>query len=936
MQTKNNQKELSATIHILGGSNVKEIPLELKNFCRRAGIKYNNVYKTLCFDWNQASPLSISPGSAGSEESIDNDEFVQGAIPPGGNTLKEAEERGILWPVSSGFHLNPGAVSDDLGAGGKPPYGAVIASLNADSLNPQIRRLMQAVRDYLRQIELAKDGKKTFGTSRVSVCLTISTVGAMGTGSLHWFLTEGIPDSARQTNIEPKVTVNLILRGNFDTQNPQMARVNEYCILKFLQVVASGKYVNPRRRWIEPVRFENVYLYSNVNEYGNMTSLRQLLSHQGHAEFFRWCTPAGNLQQERGCDLSGIGFNRYGDPLCGMTHSVALITRDSQRAIRFCTLMTIGLFCMRLIAQGDKEKTINEAIAFARSENLLESEEDNQLTSELIHLKEMGGENAIHQARESLLDRVSDTWGFTKTIRLDEAISNFLNNELYSSYKPVMEQQAKDKYQHVCERITKIIEQKMMSSNDRLYECFQWLQHFLELLRQAREMIHQKTSQIQEFLIPHQMVLAEASEQLQQLQGQNFFVRLFSFMLIRRIRIDLQQSGMAAIAHELELLCCQVADDEILTPLIEFADKKLAWIASTIRKLSNISQHCNNTAHKLAREDTISRNPNGYELTTPEYLLKYFTGYIKGTGGEQRFCESLLSDFIKTYGSLEILTETAQVELLELFEKMISPVFEPVIQGTNVWDEFLRVFPDSHVQHEMVTQLIRHSKGRVCAEDGVNQQVPWVKTANVPHSSCVEPIRKLLEALDRKGGKWEVTIHSDIDTISIGQLRGSISLTPFLQRLNIPDNETGWKIIAEQAVDVVSALIVPPNPNDRQIKRVLVKAIAANLLTINDGQFYMQRSNSEPLCLGKDPAVIRQTLKTLWPDLVFVESTFARDAVIDENKILGQLEKLQQGSDDPRACLIDPESVNDCVKQTHIMLPRLRRMRIVALQEAGL
>lgn len=313
MQAKNSQKELSATIHILSGSSVKQIPLDLKSLCKRAGIKYKSVYKTLCFDWNQTSPLSISPGSSDSEESIDNDEFIEAGL-PSRNALKEAEERGILWPVSSDFFLNPGTVSDDLGAGGIPAYGAIITGLNADSLKPQIRKLMQAVRDYLRQIELAKDGKKTFGTSRVSVCLTISTVGAMGTGSLHWFLTEGIPDSARQTNIEPKVTVHLILRGNFDTQNPEMARVNEYCILKFLQVLASGKYVNPCTGLIEPIHFENVYLYSNVNKYGNMTSFRQLLSHQGHAEFFRWCTPAGNLKQERACDLSGIQFNRYGDP----------------------------------------------------------------------------------------------------------------------------------------------------------------------------------------------------------------------------------------------------------------------------------------------------------------------------------------------------------------------------------------------------------------------------------------------------------------------------------------------------------------------------------------------------------------------------------------------------------------------------------------------
>ena len=273
--------------------------------------------------------------------------------------------------------------------------------------------------------------------------------------------------------------------------------------------------------------------------------------------------------------------------------------------------------------------------------------------------------------------------------------------------------------------------------------------------------------------------------------------------------------------------------------------------------------------------------------------------------------------------------------ILHEFREMVEPTFEAVVKSTTVWEEFKKTFPDAHVRQEMLTQLIRHSTGRVIAEDSVGQSVVWIKTANVPNASLVEPVRALLESLDTKGGHWEVAAHDDIDTISLGQLRGGISLSPLIRRLGIPDNEIGWKALAAQAIDVISALIVPPHPSLRQFRRVLAKALAADLITTKDGHFYLERPQQEPLSLGSDFASVKQALLKRWPDLVFIESTYGRALILDEKRVLGQLETLQHRQD-MCAALFDAQAFEECLCQTQIMLPRLRRMRVAALREEHL
>jgi hypothetical protein len=145
-------------------------------------------------------------------------------------------------------------------------------------------------------------------------------------------------------------------------------------------------------------------------------------------------------------------------------------------------------------------------------------------------------------------------------------------------------------------------------------------------------------------------------------------------------------------------------------------------------------------------------------------------------------------------------------------------------------------------------------------------------------------------------------------------------------------------MVVEQAVDPGSAIIINPNPGLRQIKRVLTKAIITELLTFKDKTFYLKTTADEPILLGKDFNEVITKLRYLWPDMVFVESVFNRNLVVDEHSVISCMNKIYENikpnpTSDLRFLFVDKVSISECLKQAEILLPRLRKYRRKSLPE---
>jgi hypothetical protein len=932
-------KEVPMAILVFVGSSVLSIPLQLKYLCQMAGLNFKQFFQSMSFDWSKNPPAPLLSSSAENIQ-IDHDEHVIANLDKSKTVLAEAENKGLFWAVEPDWHLHPGSVSDAQGAAGNPKNGYIITCNNDSKLKNNLIRLFLAAQDYIRAKNLALDGKGSQTLGRIPIILNLSTVGAMGTGAMNWFILEGIPDCAANTGTETKVILQLMLRGNLTPQDSTKATVNEYVTLKTLQVLASKRYLHPLNGIIQSPPFSQIQLSSNVNLHGNMTRLSQVMFHQAHLDYLIWCTPIGKYIRERACDIENWSKTQEGDPLCGTSLSIASITRNSLRVIQFCTWMAIGLFCEQLAAQGQNQPAIDTALALANSEKLVESQEDKGITSDLLRPQELDRQNVIQLAQDSVLQQAAGLRGLNKAKQLEEAIANSLANDLPSLYEPAIRLQAQARYESAVAKIKSTLHEKLRSAG-RLTEIYQILICLKDILQNSCKMVENTLVELRQFIAPHRQILIEASAMLQQLNQKNKLVQGLSFLLIKRITQDLKQSGLAAISGELQILCCQTAIETLLTPLIGYLDDTLAWLGSSIRKMADIKQMCQIKADNLVQEDTSYLNPNGFEITTAQYLNAYWQDYIQQHGGASRFSDQLYSRFLKKHESFDIFIETAEQPLFDLLNQLFSEPFESFVKATTVWDELLRWFPEETLK-QMIATLIQHSEGRVLAEDGVHQNIVWIKGGNIPQESCKERFACLLEGLDKKGGKWELAVHDDIDTISICQCRGQISLTPLIRRLGIEDTPEGWKSILEQAVDPVSALIISPNPTPRQIQRVLVKAIAAGLISVQNDCFYLENPPSEPVNLGRNASSVMTSIRPLWPQMVYIESYFARQLIIQEDLILGRLDQItaavqSPGSqEDKRLTLVGTDAVMDCLRQVQIMLPRLRRMKKAALRETTL
>jgi len=109
-------------------------------------------------------------------------------------------------------------------------------------------------------------------------------------------------------------------------------------------------------------------------------------------------------------------------------------------------------------------------------------------------------------------------------------------------------------------------------------------------------------------------------------------------------------------------------------------------------------------------------------------------------------------------------------ECTEVFTEACNDLFRPEIENTNVISEFKRLYPDENKQRRIIEQLIKQSEGRLLITGEVNESVAWLKAANTPSAKDAEWLRKILENVDKKQGKWQVVVDKDADRISIARI----------------------------------------------------------------------------------------------------------------------------------------------------------------------
>jgi hypothetical protein len=859
---------------------------------------------------------------------------VLAAIPTDPEALERAEQEGLLRHKPEGWYRNPGVSLDSFGASADPTTGLTLILFNEFILVEKLARIIQQAVDHDRQYKLVLEGyQMSWIPARIIMSHTFSALGGMGPGAMYWALKGGLRACAKKDGVQAKIVTKVLCRGNLTTHDDEQADRNAYTSIKFIQVTDSGMYVDPPTGLVLPRLSDLTFISSNQNNNGIIGDLDRLHAHEANTDTVLWHTEAGREVRERLTDIETPEPDEYGDPRAAVTASCATISRDSKRVIKYLSNMSSAIFAESLTARGDADEIHKHAAGLARLYGLTETERDSCITGPLTRPAEWRGESIADTARESLFDRLGNTSGLERATLLDTSIVSICNSDIQETYEPMIRKQAHKKRQSVQENLNNELGRRM----HRLYGIWE-SQRILAVQRLAldksSQIIMGKINDLRELLLPHEQVLAEAAEQLKNLRESGWLNRSLNLLLTRAIIGSLESSGCAAIDYQLQIAACTIAIQDFLNPLIEYVDSRLAWLSMAGQKLGQMAQRYRNTAKSTAKMPTWVSVPLGIELADEKYLHNCFEDYLHAQGGPEKLADNILNRLLNKHGSIAFLAEQPVEEITEVIRSACEDIFRPLVESKDVVDEFQRLYPDENSQQRIFDQLVRHSEGRVTTTGELNRTGIWLKAISVPSTNNTEWARQMVNSVDKKSGKWDLATHSDPNKIYIIQLRNNISLTSILKRLHSTDDPQDWPKLIGRAPEPVSTLIVNPNPTLRQFKRVLAKAIVNGQLTVDEGGCYsLNLLDGQKLDLGDTFEKVEAALRPNWPYLVFIESSFGHNLVVDDEQVTSKLDHMktqlqsQQTSADPRLNLIDDTAVEEAVIQAELFLPWARRMR---------
>ncbi|MBE0536762.1 MAG: hypothetical protein IH624_13930 [Phycisphaerae bacterium] len=900
------------------GTAGKHIDARYRSVCKAGGIELDHNHRSVVLDYS-AKEIHDQDGGMDLElEDVAPDSFLPAVIPTDREALTEAEIMGLLWSVDANFHREPGAIRENTGAGGNPRHGNTVTWLNKTELERKLGQMMRKLRSH----RITDAGRSTC----MNVRIIFSAVGGMGSGTMYWFSRYGVRRCAHQDKVDSKIVLSVLLRGNLPVTHPEKARINEALTLMYLRAISTRMYVCPATGTVVRPP-DQIYLSSSLNNHGGIATLDELLLHEAECQHRWYHTPAGALCRARMCDMAAGEFDAWQDPLAGCTTSTTDISLDRRRILTFCTYEATSLLIGQIVADGDPENALKASTRLIRTAGLVENENDSTLTGRILHPEGIGHGNIEVAAKARVTDQTEGLHNWRLAEALLEAVDGVRSNDILTNDEPLMRDEAKRLYAGAERAFDDFIDHALKGPG-RLDEAYRTCSQVKTAVEDSQEALSTKINYLQDLSVPHEQTLGEAQEQVEQTHG--FFRRLLNHPLARRLASSIEESGKILISYDLQQLACRIAEQEVLTPLINHIVKQQNWLTSTFHELHEVVNTCQGLAEQTA-DRAISRSL-GLPLVNRSYLEQFWADHIDAAGGRTKFARTLCELFLRDHKTFAVLTQQSGQEGNDLLQAFCMGLFRPKVDKLEVLAEFLRLYPGEQNVKRVLQQLVNQSEGRVLTEGEVDRSIVWLKAANVPSVEYVAWAKTILEQIDRKAGKWEVAVNPDPERFTLIQMRSQISVTPLIKRLGFRDTPADWKLLIEHAVDPFSAIGVGPRPNQRQVKRVFAKGIAAGLIREENGGAYLTLSGGESALLGSKPDAVLQALRANFRWLVYIESTFGHELVVHEEKLLAALQDMattvaaENGSEHFYA-LVDSKAIEECVTQCGLLIPRSRRIK---------
>lgn len=928
MSPENNplRREIQLNTHsyFLAGSKTKTIgpvachhmyvkDLNPRDYCHLIFIDYESR-----FDPEEMSvlPLHLNGG-------FEPQRFIS-TIMPRKEALAKAAQQGKLWALQNENRGALNAALEGKGACKSPKIGYTQGLLILEQLCALLKSDIRVNLRHARHINLLRDGNIPAGTTLIQPFkLEASSISGTGPGVVYLFFLHNLLErSGSELGVVVKSDLHMILRGSLSTSNDNLSDLTAYPIIMLLAAMSTECYVSPFTGRIAQLPFDRIFLISNQNNAGVQETITHMMAGQGFKESLLRSTPVGETVAARLVDIpTEVVTDSYGVPRNVFSDGTATIGCSRKRIQDFSITKAAGFCAASMIKVPDEEIVNEKAYDLARKLTLIETEEsfDTTVTQQFLC---PGGEDMARQACAVIEARVQGTRFLSYSNTLTEASESTLNNDIKNVYQPQARQYAQSITAAAIQRIEEFmaVEMQQPQGYAEIRAC---LLNVVKCIEDTVAVIRKKSGNLDEQCLTHEINRRTAGAQLAAIEQSSLLRKLCSGGVIRQCNEILYTTSISLVSLRMQILANDIAIDDFLQPVTEYLARQIEWLDRRIQSLEDISKDFEADSQKTAEQTLILEANPGFEFTDSEFLRQKLSEYIDELGGKKLFCGTIVKTIIAEHGSLRPLVEMPATHLTELLKNTCKNLLMPLISHTTIRNEIENCFDEKTID-ALFLQMIQKSDGSLLRKDDVDNHAKRVKVLCVPDEQTATFVMSVLSRIDTRGGTWQVCVDPLEDNrITFYQVLGHLGYTQLLYDLVERNDRALWDNLSDRTPDQICISLPKPNPSAQELARSLVKALLCEMLIVNtEGQIVLKTHQEKLLEVGKSIEQAQRNLIAHWPDLIFVDSTFGRQTIIDQQTISEKLERLKKAvkspATDPRYSLITSEAVEDVIYQIDI------------------
>ena len=818
-------------------------------------------------------------------------------------------------------------------AGGDPRFGLTQYLIHQSEYYDKMEAKIHYARSYDRQTKrIVDENQAELNSSRLTVTSVASALGGTGPAGIYHTLEFAAPWLNSKGGQSFDINICAMLSFELSVQNRKQAAANQFNLLKHAAPFTTGWYCHPLTGELQAWPVNHFFLISDQGRFGVIGDYERGVSVAGHIINTLEHCPEGRKLKEGLRDCQNGGCDEWDEPRCFMSPGQADISWDRGRSSNFAYSQAAGNLINWLSSADDPQAARQNARELAETCGLLESDDRNEVTGPLLQTQ-VDGEPVLERARNMLRDQVESARSSKDLIEAyRDGLEDFRQSIQPDDFEPAIKAQAQRRRKNASDTLEQSFHQmqKLRAGMQITLGCVLLLQR---IFTQSREAVLTKKESLQQLSQSLADNIGEALERWEQWIRAPWWRQWITFFLPHQIAVILAESVPLLVDTELQIAVCDTALDEYISPILEYLQKKQVELQLHRQNRQAALALFEQLAQKNLQKSTRLNTPVGFDLTDQEgYLPGSFQILQQKLGGAEQLNQDLLARILNQYDSLAALVAMSAPDLFEVFISMVRLAIQPLIDNCNVITELKRLIPTEQGQNQLFLECIRQSEGSLPMVPEVDHPEVCVKVVGVPDADHLESIQKRCERLSPRAGAWKAVLHSDPDRICLIQIRTQLRLSPLIRMLE-PASRAELEEYAQRSPYPNSTVMIGPQPNDRQLKLIFVKALACDLLLYEDTQGFMLRCNGETFPLGKDEDRARETLRHRWRQSVYIQTYFYHRLVVAEEPLRARLGQLEQAfgssreSQDRTLNLTDQRGLLEAEHDMMFLLPSAKRMR---------